>query len=91
MMKIVAARHGDDVSRRREHVVAADGTVAIGGTLNASVARRELDRDANVAFLARSWLSASIYSFVQFRRSTLQCMKSFPKPSPRLQMPQSPQ
>ena len=43
MMKVVTARHGDDVGRRREHVITTDGTVTVGGALNAPVAGRELD------------------------------------------------
>ena len=37
VMDAVAAAHKDDSLRRGEHVFAADGTVTIGGTLNAAV------------------------------------------------------
>lgn len=33
----MTAAHEDDGLRRREHVFAADGTVTVGGTLNAAV------------------------------------------------------
>ena len=54
---VVAAGHGDDAARGREHVVAADGAVAFGRAFDAPVVAGEADGDADVAALEKGWVS----------------------------------
>ena len=81
----MAARHGNDGTEGRLKIVVADGAVGVHGAREASMIRGVGYSYANIAFLV---VFRDIECILR-EDSTLQWWKSFPIPSPLLQMPQS--